>query len=99
MNLLVANRQFAQGKLPDPSPGVGDVVIRDYRRDGVRRFAFRSVPGPEQYSVGSRHEALSQGTRFARRLQVRLWLADDDGFTLMEDYRAAGCDARRGGDR
>jgi hypothetical protein len=48
------------------------------------------VPGPEQFVLGSRDDAVKQAVIFAKREHVRVWSTDDGGgFVLLEDFRVA----------
>lgn len=55
------------------SPEDGDVVIRtEWQRDG-RIYMLRNAPGPDQYLVRTREEAVTRAVTFAKRQQVRAW--------------------------
>jgi hypothetical protein len=68
----------------------GDVVIRRKTQDGRQVYVLHTAPGPDQYFVRSREEALTQAVTVAKHRYVRAWLTDgDDDFVLLEDFRAA----------
>ena len=66
------------------TPVPGDLVVREYTRDGRLIYVVSSTPGPEQYLLHSREAAIAQARVFARRLGVQVWLADGDGFTALD---------------
>jgi hypothetical protein len=66
-------------------PDDGDIVIRDGSRSDERIYILYTQSGPEQYVLRSRDEAISQATRFATSLGVRVWIADEDDYTLVVD--------------
>ena len=69
------------------SPEDGDVVLEQERREGERVYVLHTAPGPDQYVLRSREEAVTQAVTSAKREHVRAWLTDDYNFTLLEDFR------------
>jgi len=69
------------------TPEDGDIVIREGSRSSERVYILHRQPGPEQYVLRSRDEAISQATRFATSLGVRVWIADEDDYMLVADCR------------
>ena len=69
-------------------PEVGDIVIREERREGASLYVLPAVPGIDQPVLSIREEAVAQGLKCASSLRVRVWLAEGrDDFTLIEDFR------------
>ena len=72
-------------------PAPDDLVVRREKQRGRPTLVLHRVGGPDQVIVRSRDEALAQGLRFAKRLNVRLWFSDGaEDFTLVEDFRRKG---------
>jgi hypothetical protein len=57
----------------------GDIAVREELRGGSSVFVVRVVPGPDQYSLRSREEAISQALAFAARFRSRVWILDPSG--------------------
>lgn len=68
-------------------PQHGDLVVRQDRRDGLPVYLLCAMPGPNQYSTPSRDDAIAHAVSFARRLGVRAWLEDGNGFTAIDHHR------------
>jgi hypothetical protein len=69
-------------------PEDGDMVVREEQREGRRVYVLHTAPGPDQYVLRSREEAVAQALTFAKREQVRAWLTDEGyDFVLLEDFR------------
>jgi hypothetical protein len=70
------------------APEDGDAVARLEQRDGMAIYALRTSPGPDQYVLHSRDEAVAHVLMFAKRAKVRAWLIDEgDDSVLLEDFR------------
>jgi hypothetical protein len=70
------------------TPEDGDIVVRQEQRDGKRVYVLHTAPGPDQYVLRNRNEAVAQALTFAKRQEVRAWLTDGDyDFTVIEDFR------------
>lgn len=70
------------------TPEDGDVVIREEQREGSLIYVLHRAPGPDQYLLRTREEALAHAIRFAKRQDVRAWLTDEGyDFVLLEDFR------------
>ena len=64
------------------------MVVREEQREGRRVYVLHTAPGPDQYVLRSREEAVAQALTFAKREQVRAWLTDEGyDFVLLEDFR------------
>ena len=70
------------------TPQDGDIVIRQENREGAVVYVLHSAPGPDQYVLRTREEAVAQATTVVKRQGVRLWLTDEGyDFVLLEDFR------------
>jgi len=70
------------------TPQDGDIVIRQESKQGTVVYVLHTAPGPDQYLVRSREEAVAQAVRVAKRQCVRVWLTDEGyAFRLVEDFR------------
>ena len=49
-------------------------------------YILHRALGPDQYLLRSRDEAVAQAGRFARRLQVRVWLNDEGHHTVLQNF-------------
>jgi hypothetical protein len=64
-------------------------VIRQENRAGSVVYVLHTAPGPDQYVLRTREEAVAQAARVAERQGVRTWLTDEGyDFVLLEDFRA-----------
>jgi hypothetical protein len=71
------------------APQDGDIVIRQENQAGSVVYVLHTAPGPDQYVLRTREEAVAQATTVAKRQGVRLWLTDEGyDFVLLEDFRA-----------
>ena len=71
-----------------PLPDENDVVIR--QRDGNPSvvFVLGTPSTPDQFTLRTRDEAVSQALAYARRQHVRAWFAKgDDDFVLLGTFR------------
>ena len=66
------------------TPVPGDLVVREDTRDGALVYVLSATPGAEQFLLHSREVAIAQARAFARRLGVHAWLADGNGFTVLD---------------
>jgi hypothetical protein len=73
------------------TPEDGDIVIQEHSsEEGTVVYILHTAPGPDQYVLRSRHDAVAQAVAVAKRQAVRAWLADDGcDFQLLEDFRIA----------
>ena len=70
------------------SPQDGDAVARLGRREGTPIYFLRTSPGPDQYLLHSRDEAVAHVLMFAKRAKLRAWLMNEaDDSVLLEDFR------------
>jgi hypothetical protein len=66
-----------------------DIVIRQENRAGSVVYVLHTAPGPDQYVLRTREEAIAQAATVAKRQGVRTWLTDEGyDFVLLEDFRA-----------
>jgi hypothetical protein len=72
------------------TPEDGDIVVRQETRDGTVVYVLHTAPGPDQYLLRTRDEAVAQAVTRAKRHHVRAWLTTDEGydFVLLEDSQA-----------
>jgi hypothetical protein len=71
------------------TPQDGDIVIRQENREGGIVYVLHTAPGPDQYVLRSREEAVALAATVAKRQGVRTWLTDEGyDFVLLEDFRA-----------
>ena len=71
------------------APQNGDIVIREENRAGSVVYVLHTAPGPDQYVLSTRQEAIAQAATVAKRQGVRTWLTDEGyDFMLLEDFRA-----------
>jgi hypothetical protein len=70
------------------TPQDKDIVIRQEQREGTIMYVLHTAPGPDQYVLRSRDEAVARAVAFAKREHVRAWLTDEGyDFVLLEDFR------------
>jgi hypothetical protein len=71
------------------TPENGDIVVGEEMQDGTVVYVLHTAPGPEQYLLPSREEAVAQAVTRARWRHVRAWLTTDEGYNylLLEDFR------------
>jgi hypothetical protein len=70
-------------------PAEGDVLISP-SLTAPDKYDLRTVPGPPQLVVASRHVAAAWASEFAKRRAVDAWSTDDDrAFVLIVRHRAA----------
>jgi hypothetical protein len=70
------------------TPQDKDIVIRQEQREGTMMYVLRTAPGPDQYILRSRDEAVAQAVTVAKREHVRAWVTDECyDFVLLEDFR------------
>jgi hypothetical protein len=71
------------------APQDGDIVIRQENRPGSVVYVLHTAPGPDQYVLRTREEAVAHAAKAAERQGARTWLTDEGyGFVLLEDFRA-----------
>ncbi len=71
------------------APQNGDIVIRQENRAGSVVDVLHTAPGPDQYVLSTRKEAIAQAATVAKRQGARTWLTDEGyDFMLLEDFRA-----------
>jgi hypothetical protein len=71
------------------TPQDGDIVIRQENREGAVVYVLHTAPGPDQYVLRTREEAVAHAATVAKRQGVRVWLTDEGyDFVLLEDFRA-----------
>jgi hypothetical protein len=76
--------------LPRTRPEDGDIVAREQQRDGMLVYVLYTAPGPDQYVLHSRQEAVVHATTVAKRESVRAWLTNESyQFVLLKDYRVS----------
>ena len=64
-------------------------MIRQENRAGSVVYVLHTAPGPDQYVLRTREEAVAQAAKVAERQGVRAWLTDEGyDFVLLEDFRA-----------
>ena len=68
---------------PHPPPQPGDVVVRHDRRQNVDLHVLRTVPGTDQYLLGSRDEAIVHATGYAKDRGASSATPRDDGLRAM----------------
>lgn len=73
--------------LPPSTPEDGDIVVRQEQREGSLVYVLHTAPGPDQYLLGTREEAVAQALTLAKRHHVRAWLTTDEtyDFVLLEN--------------
>ena len=73
------------------TPEDGDIVVRQEKRYGTVVYVVHTAPGPDQYLLHTREEAVAQAVTRAERRNVRAWLTTDEGydFVLLEDFQEA----------
>jgi hypothetical protein len=63
-------------------------VIRQENRAGLVVYVLHTAPGPDQYVLRSRDEAVARAVTVAKREHVRVWLTGEGyDFVLLEDFR------------
>jgi hypothetical protein len=72
------------------APEDGDAVARLERREGTPIYALRISPGPDQYVLHSRDEAVAHMVTFAKRAKLRAWLMNEgDDSVMLGDFRVS----------
>jgi hypothetical protein len=67
-----------------PLPENGDVIVRQKERKGKPVFVLSRAPGPDEYFVRSRKDAVAQAIAFANLAGARAWFAAGSvGFLLL----------------
>jgi hypothetical protein len=70
------------------TPENGDVVVRQKRGDPSTVYLLGTPSTPDQFTLRTRDEAVSQALAFAKRQQVRAWFANGtDEFVLLGTFR------------
>jgi hypothetical protein len=64
---------------PDPY----DVIVRPRRDNPLAVYLVGTPTAPDQYLVKTRDEAVAQAVAFAEQHQVRAWLDEGDGATIL----------------
>jgi len=77
------------------TPRAGDIVVRQETRQGTLVYVLHTVPGPEQYLIRTREEAVGQALKFAKRAHLRAWLANEDDVVLLGEGQVPK--SRKGG--
>ena len=76
--------------VPRNTPEDGDIVVGQDMRNGAYIYILHMAPGPDQYVLHSREDAIRQAITFAKRQEVRAWVTDGDyAFTLLGDFRSS----------
>jgi hypothetical protein len=75
--------------LAAPAPAHGDVVVRQEEREGTLVYVLHTAPGPDQYLLRTREEAVARALTFAKGTGVQAWLASgESSFHLLGDSHA-----------
>ena len=70
------------------APDEGDVVVRQKRGNSSTVYLLGTASAPDQFTLRTRDEAVSQALAFAKRQQVRAWFANgDDECVLLGTFR------------
>ena len=85
-----ARRRTPPHDMARTTPEDGDIVVREEQRDGTLVYVLHTAPGPDQYLLRSRRDAVTHALTFALRAHARAWLtgAQADFGLLLEDFRA-----------
>lgn len=67
---------------------MGDVVVTDKNRPDGRLYILHRAGGRAQVIIQSREAALAEARLFAIRERVRAWIAHEQTFVLLEEYRS-----------
>ena len=69
-------------------PDQDDVVVRQRRGNRHVLYLLGTPATPDQFSIGTRFEAVTQAVAFARQQRVRAWFDDGDNtFLLLGTFR------------
>ena len=69
-------------------PDKDDVVVRQRRGNPHTVYVLGTPTTPDQFSLRTREEAVTQAVAFARRHHVRAWFEDGDNtFLLLGTFR------------
>ena len=69
-------------------PDIDDVVVRQRRGNPDVVYALGTPTTPDQFSLHTREEAVTQAVAFARRQRVRAWFENGDNtFRLLGTFR------------
>ena len=69
--------------LAHSAPENGDIVVRQEKREGTLVYVLHTVPGPDQYLLRTREEAVAQALTFAKGARVRAWLASGESDVVL----------------
>jgi hypothetical protein len=71
--------------MPEPStPKNGDVIVRQAELEGTSIYILSVVPGPGQYFLRTREQAVAQALAFATLTSARAWVVEGDaGLALL----------------
>lgn len=64
-------------------PANGDVVVRQQEREGTLVYVLHTTPGPDQYVLRTREEAVAQAVTFAKGARVRAWLTSGESDIVL----------------
>jgi len=65
------------------APANGDIVVRQETREGTLVYVLHTAPGPDQYLLRTREEAVAQALTFAKGARVRAWLASGESDVVL----------------
>jgi hypothetical protein len=77
-------------------PDNGDVVIRQKRGNPSTVYLLGTPLTPDQFTVRTRDDAVSQALAYAKRQRVRAWFAKgDEHFVLLGTFREEPLESAR----
>ena len=87
-SLLPRHEPEKVGKLGVIHPDKDDVVVRQRRGNPHTVYLLGTPTTPDQFSLPTREEAVTQAVTFARRQHVRAWFDNGDNtFLLLGTFR------------
>jgi hypothetical protein len=65
------------------APQNGDIVVRQEKREGTLVYVLHTAPGPDQYLLNTREEAVARALTFAKGASVRAWFAGGESDAVL----------------
>ena len=67
-------------------PAIGDIVVREDRRDGAIVYVLSTVHGDDQLTTLQYERSVEHALALARRARVRAWLQTASTIELLHDF-------------
>ena len=67
-------------------PAIGDIVVREDRRDGAIVYVLSTVHGDDQLTTLQYERSVEHALGLARRARVCAWLQRENTIELLHDF-------------